>query len=88
MWPIRRRALPRVPLAPRHRPTWRGLRRWCSCGLRWAACPDRHTPVPTEPTTPRRNGRWRDEAARANPCVACVGRLTPARTWRGNGGQW
>ncbi|WP_406042393.1 hypothetical protein OG799_01750 [Micromonospora sp. NBC_00898] len=86
MWP-RRNAKP-VPLAPRHRRTWRGGRRWCSCGLRWAACPDRHAPAPTEPPAPPPNTRWWDEATRANPQVGRVGRLTPAQTWRANGGRW
>ncbi|RZU77340.1 hypothetical protein EV384_6058 [Micromonospora kangleipakensis] len=86
MWP-RRNAKP-VPLAPRHRRTWRGGRRWCSCGLRWAACPDRHAPVPTEPPAPPANTRSWDEATRANPQVGRVGRLTPAQTWRANGGRW
>ncbi|MFG3698446.1 hypothetical protein ACGF5C_11105 [Micromonospora sp. NPDC047620] len=84
----RRRNGRAVPLAPRHRRTWRGWRRWCSCGLRWRACPDRHLPVPTEPPTPPRNTRWWDEATRANPQVGRVGRLTPAQTWRANGGRW
>ncbi|QGN47561.1 hypothetical protein ACN26Y_15625 [Micromonospora sp. WMMD558] len=83
-----RRRDPPVPLGPRHRRTWRGLRRWCSCGLRWTACPDRHATTPTEPPTPPRNTRWRDEPTRANPQVGRVGRLTPAQTWRANGGRW
>ncbi|WP_155251555.1 hypothetical protein [Salinispora cortesiana] len=84
-----RRPDPPVPLAPRHRRTWRGLRRWCSCGLRWTACPDRHAPVPTEPPTPRpRNTRWHDEPTQANPQVGRAGRLTLAQAWRANGGHW
>ncbi|MGN9775520.1 hypothetical protein ACTMS0_07060 [Micromonospora sp. H33] len=100
-----RRGEPPVPLGPRHRRTWRGLRRWCSCGLRWTACPDRHAPTPTEPPTPPwntrwraptptepptppQNTRWRDEPTRAYPQVGRVGRLTPAQTWRANGGRW
>ncbi|WP_204035691.1 hypothetical protein [Micromonospora qiuiae] len=44
-----------IPLAPRHRRVWRGLRAYCFCGLRWRTCPDRHTAVRTEPTN---GGRW------------------------------
>ncbi|OKI77664.1 hypothetical protein A6A27_17005 [Micromonospora sp. CB01531] len=86
MWP-RRNAAP-VPLAPRHRRTWRRGRRWCSCGLRWTACPDRHAPIPTEPPTAPPNSRWWDEVTRANPQVGRAGWLTPAQTWRANGGRW
>ncbi|MFE9183679.1 hypothetical protein ACFYMB_10125 [Micromonospora haikouensis] len=61
-WSGRRRDAAPIPLGPRHRRTWRGWRLWCSCGLRWAACPDRHAPPPTEPPAgapgPARNSRW------------------------------
>ncbi|MBQ0896383.1 hypothetical protein KBX37_25380 [Micromonospora sp. U56] len=77
-----------MPLVPRHRRTWRRGLRWCSCGLRWTACPDRHAQVPTEPPTRPPNTRWWNEATRANPRVGRIGRLTPAQTWRANGGRW
>ncbi|MEU2614468.1 hypothetical protein ABZ570_23230 [Micromonospora sp. NPDC007271] len=79
-----------VPLAPRHRRVWRGLRAYCSCGLRWRTCPDRHTPVPTEPVTPPpppNRPPWA-RATVANPQVGRAGRLTLAQTWRANGGRW
>jgi hypothetical protein len=44
-----RSVLKPVPLAPRHRRVWRLWRWWCSCGLRWKTCPDRHATVPVEP---------------------------------------
>ncbi|MFF5074537.1 hypothetical protein ACFY2R_25875 [Micromonospora olivasterospora] len=37
---------------------------------------------------PARNTRWCDEVTRANPQVGRAGRLTPAQTWRANGGHW
>ncbi|MDG4794294.1 hypothetical protein [Micromonospora sp. WMMD1082] len=82
-----------VPLAPRHRRVWRGLRRYCSCGLRWRTCPDRYAAVPTEPTTPvapappPNRPRWAS-ATMANPQFGRVGRLTVAQSWRANGGRW
>ncbi|MFD2766611.1 hypothetical protein [Micromonospora eburnea] len=81
-----------VPLAPRHRRVWRGLRPDCSCGLRWRNCPDRHMTVPTEPTGPTaptmpNRPAWAD-ATVANPQVGRVGWLTLAQTWRANGGRW
>jgi hypothetical protein len=79
-----------VPLAPRHRRVWRRLRRRCSCGLPWKSCPDRHATVPVVPApAPRRRNRppWAD-ATVASPQVGRVGRLTPAQSWRANGGHW
>ncbi len=88
-----------VPLAPRHRRAWRGLRRYCSCGLRWRTCPDRHAPVPTEPPNggasagrisagpPSNRPSWA-EATVANPQVGRAGWLTLAQSWRANGGRW
>ncbi|MEV0806939.1 hypothetical protein [Micromonospora sp. NPDC050200] len=79
-----------VPLAPRHRRTWRDLGRRCSCGLRWRECPDRHATVPTEPvagppTSPR--PEWAG-ATLAYPQVGRAGWLTLAQQWRANGGRW
>ncbi|SDY10580.1 hypothetical protein SAMN05444365_101686 [Micromonospora pattaloongensis] len=79
-----------IPLAPRHRRVWRGLRPRCSCGQRWRSCPDRHATVPVVAAPdPRRRNRpaWAD-ATVANPQVGRAGRLTPAQTWRANGGRW
>ncbi|MEU8260901.1 hypothetical protein AB0C02_09815 [Micromonospora sp. NPDC048999] len=78
-----------IPLAPRHRRIWRGLRLYCSCGLRWRTCPDRHTAVPTEPATPPPPNRppWA-QATVANPQVGRAGWLTLAQSWRANGGRW
>ncbi|MGC1212528.1 MAG: hypothetical protein WA890_14805 [Micromonospora sp.] len=78
-----------VPLAPRHRPTWCGLRRYCSCGLRWRTCPDRHATVPTEPAHSPLQSRpsWADVTV-AYPQVGRAGRLTLAQSWRANGGRW
>ncbi|WP_326559482.1 hypothetical protein [Micromonospora sp. NBC_01796] len=90
----KRRALKPIPLAPTHRCTWRRFRRWCSCGLRWASCPDRRTPVPYEPQSgpairPDRDNRpnW-DALTVANPRVGRPSYPTPAQRWRANGGRW
>lgn len=90
MWPSRHTNLKPIRLAPQHRRVWRSWRRWCSCGLRWATCPDKHALVPTEPQIdPRANRpRWWDEPTRANPQVGRVGQLTAAQAWRANGGRW
>ncbi|WP_431727914.1 hypothetical protein [Verrucosispora sp. TAA-831] len=83
-----------IPLAPRHRRVWRGLRRYCSCGLRWRTCPDRHAPVPTEPTAapPPNRPSWAQaavaQAAVANPQFGRAGRRTLTQSWRADGGQW
>ncbi|MBQ0893440.1 hypothetical protein KBX37_10090 [Micromonospora sp. U56] len=83
-----RRAHKPVPLAPRHRRTWRSLWRRCTCGLT-APCPDRFAAVPVEPVpAPRRNApRWTAPTAEVN-AVGRAGRMTPAQTWRANGGRW
>lgn len=86
-WPHNQRP---IPLAPRHRRIWRGPRPRCSCGLRWRTCPDRHATAPTEPTTaapPPGRPAWNAPTV-ANPQVGRVGWLTPAQTWRANGGKW
>jgi hypothetical protein len=54
-WSIRNRPPEPVPLAPRHRPVWRGLRRLCTCGLLWKTCPDRLAPARPRPTN---GGHW------------------------------
>ena len=46
-----------IPLAPTHRRDWSRWGRWCTGGLRWKSCPDRHARVPTEPA-----GRHRPES--------------------------
>lgn len=79
-----------IPLAPRHRRSWRGLRPYCSCGLRWRTCPDRYATVPTEPAAPPpppNRPPWAD-ATVAYPQVGRAGQLTLAQTWRANGGRW
>ncbi|MFF5075019.1 hypothetical protein ACFY2R_28480 [Micromonospora olivasterospora] len=43
---------------------------------------------PGHRAAPARNSRWCDEVTRANPQVGRAGRLTPAQTWRANGGHW
>ncbi|GAB3796877.1 hypothetical protein [Micromonospora zhanjiangensis] len=57
-WSHRDRSAQPVPLAPAHRPVWRRLRRYCSCGLRWSTCPDRRAAGPTAAARRANGGRW------------------------------
>lgn len=89
----KRRRLPPIPLAPRHRLTWRRFRRWCSCGLRWKTCPDKRFPVPVEPQVawgqpPPNLPNWHRFTTARYPSVGRAGGLTPGQEWRANRGRW
>ncbi len=75
-----------VPMAPSHKPVWRGLRRYCSCGLLWKSCPDRHV----KPVASYRPAKPAWACAPTQPYPTFVrGRgplgMTPAQEMRGRG---
>ena len=73
---------PPVPMGPRHRKHWRGLRRTCSCGLRWP-CPDRVQSAAARKTTVVADiPAWQTASTSAYPQIGRVGLLTPAQAWR------
>jgi hypothetical protein len=44
-----------------HCRVWRRWRRYCTCGIRWATCPDRRLaalPVPDPPSPAERSPAW------------------------------
>ncbi len=77
-----------VPMAPSHKPVWRRLRRYCSCGLIWRTCPDRY-PRPAVGRMPE--PAWKTAPTSPYPTVL-HGRgplgMTLGQQMRARGRQW